>query len=276
MAVHFLIELCNQLLLDGPRIIAQAKRENPASPGRGDKDSTLHLIVLIEELKSLDARDFDPQFRFPFVRGRKWLEQRLPLQPNAVATITQDLLQQVEKLRECLNSYAGKGSHINPRNFDFVTDTKIKDIIVRDYRELTLSLLPAGAWKSSVVLAGSILEALLHFALGEASVLTRTNASSKAPCNQGRNPKPQFPSDQWTLHELIEVALDIGLLPPEHSKSIDQALRDYRNFIHPRKEIRSAHECKEGQALLAKGGLDVVCDHLESSFSPPLTSSATP
>jgi len=38
-------------------------------------------------------------------------------------------------------------------------------------------------------------------------------------------------------------------------------LRDYRNFIHPKKEIRTGYPCTEAEAFMAKGALDAVCNH---------------
>jgi hypothetical protein len=65
---------------------------------------------------------------------------------------------------------------------------------------------------------------------------------------------------------LINVAVDIGILPEDRAATIDQVLRDYRNFAHPRKEIKEKHECSDAEAGLAKYGLDGVCDHLQRTL----------
>ena len=39
---------------------------------------------------------------------------------------------------------------------------------------------------------------------------------------------------------LIDVAVDIGRLPADAADTIHQVLRDYRNFVQPKKEIRAA------------------------------------
>jgi hypothetical protein len=51
-------------------------------------------------------------------------------------------------------------------------------------------------------------------------------------------------------------------LPEERGDTIDQVLRDYRNFVHPRKELKAAHQCTEAEAYVARGALDGVCNHL--------------
>lgn len=60
-----------------------------------------------------------------------------------------------------LNQFGGEGSQVVQRAFKFVKDADLRQIIERDYRELRLKVFPSGAWKSTVVLAGSILEAIL-------------------------------------------------------------------------------------------------------------------
>jgi hypothetical protein len=72
--------------------------------------------------------------------------------------------------------------------------------------------------------------------------------------------------DAWKLTPLIEVALDTNVLPSARADTIDQVLRDYRNFVHPQKEKKAKHECNEAEAGLAKYGLDGVCDYLEKTL----------
>ncbi len=66
-----------------------------------------------------------------------------------------------------------------------------------------------------------------------------------------------------SARDLIKVAADLNLIPKERAVAIDQVVRDYRNFVHPRKEIKAKHPCVEAEAMLAKGALDAVCNHLQ-------------
>ena len=103
-------------------------------------------------------------------------------------------------------------------------------------------------------MAGSVLEAILLDQL-----MTPTNKA--AATSAAAAPKSDIASGKWKLHDLIKVAAEIGLIPTDREGTIDQTLRDYRNFVHPLKELRAAHECSEAEALLAKGGLDGICNH---------------
>lgn len=95
---------------------------------------------------------------------------------------------------------------------------------------------------------------------------TKANAAGAAPKFKGKV-KP-IENGDWRLADLIDVASELQILPAERAKTIDQVLRDYRNFVHPKKEIRAQHPCTEAEALLAKGALEGVCNHFEKTYSP--------
>jgi hypothetical protein len=178
-----------------------------------------------------------------------------------------------KRLEEILDQYAGIGSHAVIRSFQFVQDAELRSIIERDYKELVQVLMPGFAWKSAVVMAGSILEAILHDQLMSPKYLSSAMACPKAPkknvgakaspIRETRDIRNDTSEDEWKLQDLIAVASEIGVIEKESEKHIDQVLRDYRNFVHPRKEIKAAHQCVEAQALMAKGSLDAVCNYLQ-------------
>jgi hypothetical protein len=110
-------------------------------------------------------------------------------------------------------------------------------------------------------MAGSILEAVLFDLLtADPTLKPKVLSSSAAPRNKG----VVIDVEDWRLESLIKVAADIGILPKNREDTFDQVLRDYRNFVHPKKEIKSAHACGEGEAQLAIGGLNAVCDILQA------------
>jgi hypothetical protein len=171
-----------------------------------------------------------------------------------------------ERTIEVLTAYAGHGSKAVTRSFTFVHNADLRSIIERDYKELALILIPGAAWKSAVVMAGSILEAILYDLLTrDAALIAKAMASPKAPTKGTTAVKDitnNTSENEWKLVNLINVAVDLNLLPQERAHTIDQILRNYRNFVHPRKEIKEAHPCTEAEATLAKGALDGVCNHL--------------
>ena len=239
--VEYIKKIADQITGDGPR----------------QAGTTIFDLIgsLAQELARLDPRDFLPAAREQFavlrVQATRWANVR-----GLDDGETRAVVALAKAASSCLALYGGEDSRAIRRSFAFVNDPDLRTIVERDYRELSLILLPGGGWKSVVVMSGSILEAILYDQLTkDMQTQSQATASSAAP------PK-DIAKGGWGLHELIRVALDLKMLPADRVNSIDQILRDYRNFVHPKKEIRNAHPCTEAEALLSKGALDSVCNHL--------------
>ena len=116
-------------------------------------------------------------------------------------------------------------------------------------------------------MAGSLLESILFDVLSHPSRVLLTNASAKgARAKGGVAIDILVEPEKWKLTHLLNAAVDTGILPSERAATIDQVVRDYRNFVHPHVEKAAHHECSEAEAGLAKYGLDGVCDHLEKTL----------
>jgi len=231
-------------------------------------------VVLAEELDRLDPRDFLPDVQYKFVIARLEARKIAERNPRNISQ-SQSYPFFKNKAREilyCLEKYMGEGSRAEIRPFDFISDPYLREIIKRDYEELSLILFPGMAWKSCVIMSGSILEAILFDVLtADQKLKSKAISSSKAPkYNNGK--VKHIDKDEWHLINLIEVSVDIGILPEARARSIDQVLRDYRNFVHPKKEIKSQHPCTEAEAFMAKGSLDGVCNFLEENLQTKITS----
>ena len=91
-------------------------------------------------------------------------------------------------------------------------------------------------------------------------------ASPVAPHTKTGGPVRDITKDssrhRYTLENLIDVAVDIGELPPDGKETIHKVIRDYRNFIHPKAEIRASSPCGEAQAMLSLGALNAIVDHI--------------
>jgi hypothetical protein len=93
--------------------------------------------------------------------------------------------------------------------------------------------LTAQAPLAVIFLCGSTLEGIL---LGTASARAKDfNQSSLSPKDKLGKVK-QF--QEWTLNDFINVARDLGLVG-EDVKKFSHALRDFRNYIHPFKQMAS-------------------------------------
>lgn len=105
--------------------------------------------------------------------------------------------------------------------------------------------LKAQAPLAVIFLVGSTLEGLLmEVAIAHATAYTSSNA---APTIKGR----VKPVDAWTLSELITVSRALGVIGEDVSKHADH-VRDFRNYIHPRQQLREQFEPRLVTAQIAE------------------------
>lgn len=115
--------------------------------------------------------------------------------------------------------------------------------------------LRAGAFLSTVVMCGSILEAIL---LGKTvDDPAGFNRSTKAAKHAEGKVKP---FREWTLSQLIDVASELGYLKPD-IRRFGHALREFRNYIHPHQQMRSGFMPDEHTARMC---VDVLMAALAS------------
>lgn len=105
--------------------------------------------------------------------------------------------------------------------------------------------LSAKAPLAVIFLSGSTLEGIL---LGVASKYPKEFNKSKAAPKDREGKSVQF--HQWTLHNFIDVAYDIGLLK-EDVKKFSHSLRDFRNYIHPYEQVSSRFNPDEHTARIS-------------------------
>jgi hypothetical protein len=105
-----------------------------------------------------------------------------------------------------------------------------KEVIEQRREEIEICL-KAKAPLAVIFLCGSTLEGLL-FAVAEKNPKDYNQAQA-APSKDGK----VKPLGEWTLQNLIAVSREHGLIGEDVVKHAD-AVRDFRNYIHPRQQIR--------------------------------------
>src|SRR5262249_55836342 len=128
----------------------------------------------------------------------------------------------------------------------FISDPDLRADLHRDLGEVNRSL-HNGEWKGATVLAGSMVEALLLWALQN----IKTDAAVQAAARRlGKSINlTTRPLERWDLYELIEYAHATSLISSSTRAAADQC-RDFRNLIHPGKAMRLAKKCNRATALL--------------------------
>ncbi|RYG31908.1 MAG: hypothetical protein EON93_12155 [Burkholderiales bacterium] len=258
MSVEYIKELASALCGD----IASTGENNIA---KQLTSWNTQLDGIVGELSGLEARDFAPAARALFVKSRALLA-------NGVADGTQlDYYHRawtrigsvLQDLQGTLDQFGN--TQTSNRSFPWLVDPGLKAIVERDFAEVVLKLFPSGAWKSTVVMAGSVAEAILFDVLtGSPARETRARTSKAVPITKGAI----APVEDWKLASLVKIASDLALFDSNRLDMFDVSLREFRNFIHPKKEVRQAHSCGEGEAYLAVGALISLCEHFDTHPPP--------
>lgn len=106
------------------------------------------------------------------------------------------------------------------QNFDFIVDARFRVSLEHDLKEMELAF-QSGSWKSTQVLAGSIVEALLI------DYLMATNTP----------PRPGKDLLKLDLGEAVAVCKSEGVLT-DRTADLSSVVRSYRNLIHPGRAVR--------------------------------------
>ncbi|HEV2489015.1 MAG TPA: hypothetical protein VGT03_04340 [Candidatus Acidoferrales bacterium] len=127
-----------------------------------------------------------------------------------------------------------------------ISDVRMQAILVRRWNEC-VGCLSIGAPLAANVMMGGLLEALLLSRIHRESSKAKIFAASSAPKDRKSGRPLQL--QEWTLHNYIDVAHELGWI--SHSaKDVGQVLMDYRNYIHPYKELSHGIVLKPADALV--------------------------
>jgi hypothetical protein len=136
-------------------------------------------------------------------------------------------------------------SDMPPDFSKLITDPQMQQIVKRRWVECT-SCIAANAPLAATVMMGGLLEGLL---------LARINReTNKAPIfTAAAAPKDKWnktiPLKEWTLQHYIDVAHELNWISAT-AKDIGVVLRDYRNYIHPHKELTHGVSLNRNDAAL--------------------------
>jgi hypothetical protein len=113
-----------------------------------------------------------------------------------------------------------------------VKDPQMKTLLEKRWAECNLCV-AAGAPLATIVMVGGFLEALL---LGRVNrEINKASIFTAAAAPRDKNGKTRTLSE-WTLQNYIDVAHELKWITVT-TKDVGDVLRDYRNYIHPYKEL---------------------------------------
>ena len=136
----------------------------------------------------------------------------------------------------------------------FVRDATLRESLKRDLGDIRVNW-DNKRWKPVIVASGSVMEAFLVDAL----LLKGVTAST------GLKPKP---IDESMLGDLIEEAERQKLVNGD-IKNVATAIKNYRNLIHPGRELRLKISPDEATALIATGLLHSIVEEVRKALTDP-------
>jgi len=134
-------------------------------------------------------------------------------------------------------------------SLDFISDEILKTMLERDYNELQ-NCLEHGLDKSTILLAGSIIEAIL------------------VDCFLNFLPKGKKKKDilKASLSDLISWAFKENLIS-ETTRDLSSAVRQYRNLIHPGREYRQKQKVSNKIATVSLNLVEIILEEISERYS---------
>jgi hypothetical protein len=195
-------------------------------------------------------RDNQVFFResMPINDNNKFILAKAPSKVIVTITSKDELIDKIEKELDISDEQI-EMSHLN-----FIRNIKLRKILARDIIEANKSY-SAGAWKSTIVMCGSILESILI------SELNKRKNKVKIIYNTLYK-KILTNLNDLTLNQMIEIAIRLKFLNQD-ILSIAHPLRKFRNYIHPLRELdKDSIEPNESLAAISLNLVNMITKEL--------------
>lgn len=146
-------------------------------------------------------------------------------------------------------AFANQSSISSDKPPDFSTlikDDKMKTILLKRWDECN-KCIEIDAPLSSLVMMGGMLEAILLAKINSFSDKPKIFKAKSAPVD--KKTSKVYPLQEWTLRNYIDVAHELNWIS-QSTKDVGEVLRDYRNYIHPYKELSHGIVINKQDAIL--------------------------
>jgi hypothetical protein len=221
--------------------------------------SALGLIEQIpDELLTMDGATYallvEQQYRIEDIleRWRKDADQGHQRYTNRVVPADNPLAIIRGALAKCPDESPAPSTSL----LNFIPDSDLRSNLRNDMGSINRAL-SNGEWKAATVLAGSVIEALLLWALLQRPTADVKNAGIKLVASKALKKPPDTNLEEWVLHQYIEVSEFLKVIKPDTAKQTRLA-KEFRNLIHPGRSQRTGQKCDRATALSAVAGAEHV------------------
>ena len=174
----------------------------------------------------------------------------------------------VAVIREILAGCPDEAPSQSASELGFIPDERLRRVLSIDLGS-TERALNVGEWKIAMVLAGSIIEALLLWAIQQHDRSDRQNAMDRTR-KSGKLSKNLDVDDltarEWDLHSYTEVALELEEIK-ERTANVCREAKYYRNLIHPAVVERDKEQPSRGKAHSSLGAVYSTIENLKDKHN---------
>lgn len=177
-------------------------------------------------------------------------------------------LNPVTIIRNTLSKCPDEGVSKSVSDLTFISVQELRESLRVDISSANQAF-QNGEWKAATVLAGATIEAILLYVLHteQDSDPNKISTSISSLVSNGiLSRSTENNLDEWSLHQLTEVAANLSLIREKTAIQI-RLSRYFRNLIHPGVSVRENIACNRGTALSALAGLEHTINDL-SAYSP--------
>lgn len=175
-------------------------------------------------------------------------------------------------IRNALSKCPDQGINMTTNGLLFINEPEFREVLRQDISFVNQALVNA-EWKAATILTGSIIEALLLYAIER----IKKNSPKRFEelmdkvlkddrLGEPLKSKPSNNPNDWRLSEYIPFSLVADIITVSTAKGCLVA-KDFRNLIHPGVSIRKNIKCDRGAAFKSVGGMEHVISDL-STRSP--------
>ena len=126
------------------------------------------------------------------------------------------------------------GAHVTKIDFSpLVPDVRMRHILENRWEEI-VKCLECNAPLAATIMMGGLLEALFLAQVNR--VVDKGSIFKAKSAPRDSKTTKTLPLNEWTLNAYIEVGAELGWIT-KPAKEIGIVLRNYRNFIHPEREL---------------------------------------
>jgi hypothetical protein len=170
----------------------------------------------------------------------------------------------VEIVRTALSKCRDEALSASGVELKFLKDSDLETTLRIDLGSVERAL-SNSEWKAATVISGSVIEALLLWAVDQCPLPDVSTAIQSAINANKLSKAPKPKHDRWELHELIEIAHELKQIGDDTLSSVRPS-RNFRNAIHLGRVQRTGIQCDRGMAHTAYGAVFNVIRELAANY----------